>query len=213
MLSTKTPVVVCSPLIEKGATLLRATHRLLAALSLTASLGACASGTGPITVAEASAPPSASASPTGAPLPSGTATSTADEPATVALGQTIVFATYGPLVYTVTVSNLRTGVTNGIIKSTHGQYIVLDMTLTATSGGFPLASPAIFRLTTADKTKIKAEFFGEPDMPDVNVRWLKAVEAGTSFSGQLMFDAPRDLKGSKISILESERSAGFWTLP
>lgn len=186
---------------------------LAATLTAAVTLGACSGrvgnvGTGQSTAASPPAPASGAAEPTG------TATSLPDKPATAALGATIVMATLGPLVYTLTIANLRTGIRATYTKPIYGQFIVVDITLHAVKGEFPAASPALFRLVKPDGAQMTADMFAQPaNLPGVKTSWVRNLAEGETFNAQLILDAPLDLTGCRIAVIEFQRVAGSWTLP
>jgi len=150
---------------------------------------------------------------------SASAQSTAElSDALVALGKPIVVHTMGidvPLVYTVTLSNLRTRVASGnTIMPTRGQFIMVDVNIHADTGRFVTGSPGMFHLVLADGTVLGANLGAAPDrvLPGVSTVWVQSVEQGQSFGAQLLFDAPLKLTGCKIEVVEISGVKGGWTL-
>lgn len=154
----------------------------------------------------ASAPPSPAAS---------AQVSTRTAVATVAVGKPIELATMGPLRYTMTVSNLRTGMPSDmdlLMKPKHGQWIVVDATFSNSNSVIPFANAGIFRLVLADGKHEMAMTLGGVRGTDITLNWIKTLEKGQTFTGQVMFDAPADLNGVRISIMELDQDVAFWTL-
>lgn len=196
-------------------TLLRLIPYLLV-LPLTAT--ACSGGGA--NIVQASQPPVA-ASASAQPDPSGAPSASVEEPDTVpmlALGNPIAVHTMGnnvPLAYTVTLSNLRTGLASGnTVKPTKGQFIMVDVKFHADKGRFVSGSPAMFKLVLPDDTLLDANIAASPDraMPGVKTVWIKSLEQGESFAAQLLFDAPLNLAGCKIAVVEITGMKGVWNL-